>query len=439
MKNNIIKTKLLLCIIFFGINDYTQAQEMEASPQGNAMFLNLEAQKAGDNTSFNNGNVYINLNRSNDQDQTLIRFDQNYNSVQNTQIQVTAAWELGMSNGDEFGVYLNNPNYTNPYFPALTISPYNSFVGIGTDQHTARLTVLNTLYGATGVESKSQGTAVYAESTGIPYVAGYGVHGVGLHKAGIYGNSAESHGVYGDISEHPEESNGTAGVYGVAKHSGNYGVHGVNDQGVGVYGTGMIYGVFGIADAIGVHGITKSLLSNTFGVRGEAIEGIGIRAWSKNNHGLSAYSGGTNSYAGYFEGDVFTTAAYLPSDRKLKHSITMITDALGLINKMEPKTYGYNHEEFPGMKLPEGQRYGFIAQKIKEVFPQLTKTTIHNLNNDMEMDQPNEYVEFEAVNYVELIPILVKAIQELNQEVEELKMTNDQFIHNMNATNRMNN
>lgn len=421
-----MKTKLLFCILLCGLVMQMSAQSMDASPQGNSMFINIEAQKVGDNTSINNGNVYLNLNRSNDQDQTLIRFNQNFHSNLPSQVQVTATWELGLSNGDIFGLYHNNPNYTNPYFPALTVSPNTNYVGIGTDQFQARLNVLNTLYGGDGLRSIAQSTGVYGESTGSLAVASFGVHGVGNLKAGVYGESSESHGVYGNINDHPEESNGTAGVYGEAAHGGNYGVMGKNPEGIGVYGDGQTYGVYGFSEGIGVHGVTKSAMTNSFGVRGEAVSGIGVKAYSSNNNAFEASIGNSNYYAGYFTGDVYTTASYLPSDRKLKQNEHTISNALQLIDQLQPKSYDYRCQEFVGLNLPQGTRYGFIAQEIGAIFPQFTKTT-QQIATGLSEHQMVPQVEFEAVNYIELIPILTKAIQELNQKVMELEIANSEL------------
>ena len=50
--------------------------------------------------------------------------------------------------------------------------------------------------------------------------------------------------------------------------------------------------------------------------------------------------------------------------------------------------------------------YGFIAQEFEKVYPNLVK---------------NSEMGYKTVNYIELIPVLVSKIQDLNKEIQELK------------------
>ena len=68
------------------------------------------------------------------------------------------------------------------------------------------------------------------------------------------------------------------------------------------------------------------------------------------------------------------------------------------------------------MNFPEGQQIGLIAGNVATVFPALTKKTYTYTKGD----HKNE-VSFDAVNYVGLIPVLTKAIQEQQTQMEEMK------------------
>ena len=57
-------------------------------------------------------------------------------------------------------------------------------------------------------------------------------------------------------------------------------------------------------------------------------------------------------------------------------------------------------------------RYGLIAQELEQVLPGL----VNEMNIETE-----EGDKYKAVNYIELIPILIGAIQELEEEVQSLK------------------
>lgn len=121
------------------------------------------------------------------------------------------------------------------------------------------------------------------------------------------------------------------------------------------------------------------------------------------------------NFAGYFEGDVFTAGIYYYSDPKLKENIKEYKGGLEKLQKLNIKEYTYKNEEFPGMHMPQGLQVGVLSTELKKVFPNLVKRAIHpdlvNYTND---------IEFESVNYDALIPVTIKATQEVNEKTEKL-------------------
>ena len=86
---------------------------------------------------------------------------------------------------------------------------------------------------------------------------------------------------------------------------------------------------------------------------------------------------------------------------------------------MQPKEYEYRHDgNFKLMNLPQGKQYGLIAQDVEQVLPKLVKETKFNTGR-MSLPENNcskrRRNYFKALNYTELIPVLVKAIQELSK------------------------
>lgn len=138
-------------------------------------------------------------------------------------------------------------------------------------------------------------------------------------------------------------------------------------------------------------------------------------------------------YAGYFIGDTHVngtltaTNVVTPSDIRLKTNITNISNTgQTLENLMKINVLSYNYKK---RELPEAERdtiqeatlrafdkkseadakerhFGVSAQELQEIFPELVK------------EGQDGYL---GVNYVELVPILIQAIQELKAEVEELR------------------
>ena len=131
--------------------------------------------------------------------------------------------------------------------------------------------------------------------------------------------------------------------------------------------------------------------------------GAGAGTWA-----LYAYAT-TLGYAAYFSGNVYCTGSYLPSDEKLKENIQPLQNSLDKIMKLDVKTYNYK-PEFAELNLPTTMQYGFTAQNIENEFPELVK-----LNPAKGEEQP---VEFKAVNYIGLIPVLTEALQEQHREIE---------------------
>jgi hypothetical protein len=130
---------------------------------------------------------------------------------------------------------------------------------------------------------------------------------------------------------------------------------------------------------------------------------------SSGTWGIYSYAT-TAGYAGYFSGNVYCSGTYLPSDEKLKENIQPLNNGLDKIMKLDVKTYNFKTSEFPEMNLPVGKQSGFTAQNMESIFPELVRFNV------AKKEQP---VEFKAVNYVGLIPVLTEAIQEQQNQLEE--------------------
>jgi hypothetical protein len=133
--------------------------------------------------------------------------------------------------------------------------------------------------------------------------------------------------------------------------------------------------------------------------------------------GLYSYAT-TLGYAAYFSGHIYCTGSYLPSDAKLKTNIQPMGNSLDKIMQLDVMTYNYKTSEFPELNLPFETQNGFTAQNLESVFPELVKL------NPSKKEQP---VEFKAVNYVGLIPVLTEAIQEQQALIEKMQKKIDEL------------
>jgi hypothetical protein len=121
--------------------------------------------------------------------------------------------------------------------------------------------------------------------------------------------------------------------------------------------------------------------------------------------------------------DVYCSGTYTPSDESLKRNISDYDNALDQLSSIEVKEYEYIREgDMSKMDLPKGKQVGIMAQNIENVFPQLTKETEFDLNDDPENedeDREENIFKFKAVNYTGMIPVTVKAIQEQQEMIKE--------------------
>lgn len=70
------------------------------------------------------------------------------------------------------------------------------------------------------------------------------------------------------------------------------------------------------------------------------------------------------------------------------------------------------------MKLESGTQYGFLTENVESVFPELvyTKSLFHDFGkNNYRKDQ------IKVVDLENLVPVLVAAIKELKNEIDQLK------------------
>ena len=139
--------------------------------------------------------------------------------------------------------------------------------------------------------------------------------------------------------------------------------------------------------------------------------GITVRQSGSNQFGLSSTSGtqitwytdnGTNYVgAGTITSSGSSTAYNTSSDQRLKENIVDAPNALNSVNAIKVRSFDWKGDG-------SHSEYGYIAQELLEVAPEAVHV-------------PNDPEEMMGVDYGKLTPRLVKAIQELHQEIETLK------------------
>jgi hypothetical protein len=141
------------------------------------------------------------------------------------------------------------------------------------------------------------------------------------------------------------------------------------------------------------------------------------------NIGVYSYASGTASYAGYFNGNVYISGTLTnPSDGKFKKNIQKIDNAIDKVMKLDPVAYNYDVDKFPKMGFTSDKKNGFVAQDLANVLPELVKEDIiANTDYDKQNIGNKTPDKFHSVDYIGLIPILTKAIQEQQQTIQKLE------------------
>ena len=192
------------------------------------------------------------------------------------------------------------------------------------------------------------------------------------------------------------------GVRGEAYPSGTS-AGAMNKNAYGVYGTASASNAF----SYGVCGVVRPIVTKGAGVYGS-------------NDGTTQMASGR--YAGYFQGQTkvngsfYATTVTQTSDARLKSDVEDIElYTLKKINALRPIQFTWKHEddtlnEHLSEDLDyERKHYGFLAQEVQKLYPELV------------YEDGEGYL---GINYTELIPILIQAVQELSDKVESLQTNN---------------
>jgi hypothetical protein len=112
-------------------------------------------------------------------------------------------------------------------------------------------------------------------------------------------------------------------------------------------------------------------------------------------------------------GDLYVNGSFVnPSDLNIKENIQIVPpnmcDNLDYLNVVE-----FNFKDDKCKKI----HYGFIAQEVSKQLPELV-TTIPKIKND---DNDCEIHNILAINYLEIVPLLVAKIQKMQKEIDILK------------------
>lgn len=242
----------------------------------------------------------------------------------------------------------------------------------------------------------------------------------------------------GSIYNNYESNIGVVGTKNVADDCSNIGVEGFLRPNSST-SWDKNYGVLGIIDSP----ISTATHGRNFGVCGmiNYVNGAGVFG-AKNMYHYYYPLGVQGQYAGYFYGPVYMTESLTvpsvntTSDRRLKENVVSLEEKddngkQTLQNVLSMNVVEYNLKERQQMRVEEAdvelpeematmveadkkekealaaqRHFGLIAQELQDIYPTLVQ------------EGQDGYL---SINYIELVPILIRSIQTLKLELDEVK------------------
>ena len=259
---------------------------------------------------------------------------------------------------------------------------------------------------------------LYGESSGLGTGGNFGVVGNAMggasgYKIGVLG-TANGTGL-------SAPSIGVQGVASSSSGSANFGLHGLAVTAT----TAANFGVYALASA--------SSQGTSF-VPNESLNGT---AYPNNFHEIFSVYGdydyltpGNQGWAGFFNGDVYAyNVFYQSSDSTLKTNVQTIAHGLEAVKSLRPVSYQMKESAGRDSKFSDETSYGFIAQEVYDVLPELVTALVHPVDVKMHGDER----ALLALNYDGFIPVLTSAVQEQHGQMEALQQENKKLIEQLNA------
>ena len=303
--------------------------------------------------------------------------------------------------------------------PGTTLEPGITFDG---DTNTGLYSLTN---GSIFFTSDGVQTAEFSQSS-VLLGGGHSVNAF-IHLASDAGVSNPTYSFFGDPntgmfrSGTDELAFATAGISRLRlRADGNI------QSGSGILGA--IYIRANIAGSIGFPTYTFEGNEDTglfrYGLNGVGVTSGGSLALGINANGISYNSititPGTANQMGLTWGNstiygsvdnVVSVALGSSSDRRLKHNLQPLDDALALILNMPP-TYSYQTKEFDGT-VNDDIKYGQIADEMEPIYPDM----VFGDGLDNEEGDPT----YQSISYLDEVPILVEAMKQIVARLEALE------------------
>jgi len=321
----------------------------------------------------------------------------------------------------------------------------NGNIGMGTGSPSAKLELLTTTNNGLRISNGTVTSIFYTSSVGT----GTGSIGtVSNHPFDIYSNNtirvrvnADGNVSIGNASStnagllvysaaNNQNFNAITGVY-----SSNQGAGGTGTGGAGVAGYNLNgFGVLGAtSNGIAVIGVTNtgiavagfSRLAGSTAVYGEN-QSSGVGVHGKSTSGLPLLCQNNTSNVAYVDNAgnfvAYQNITAYASDERLKTNFVEIPNALEKVNQLSGYTFDWLTEKCDtlGFSPSLKHEHGLKAQEVQRVMEDAV--CLAPFDRDLDNNQQSKSGEkYLTIRYERLIPLLIQAIKELKNEIDELK------------------
>jgi hypothetical protein len=188
-------------------------------------------------------------------------------------------------------------------------------------------------------------------------------------------------------------------------------------------------------NSISVNSNIKQPGPNTSGGKNQAFVSLGIKQlttstppqqqyWITKSNTYNSSSIGTSitstpsTLSVYISKDLFVSGTIYgtvvaPSDISIKENIRDLSLEVDFnkLLELQPKQYTYKDD------IEHKIHYGLVAQDVEKIYPNL----IYSIKNEDSSSLSNEPTILKSINYVELVPLLLLKVQDLQKQIDELK------------------
>jgi hypothetical protein len=115
------------------------------------------------------------------------------------------------------------------------------------------------------------------------------------------------------------------------------------------------------------------------------------------------------------------------SDQQFKTNVSGLSGSLKLLSALKPVSYNMDIANYSDFGFDDKLQYGFIAQDVANVFPNLVYDGTFEAEYDSLGNVTDTAVNYKSLNYLGFIPVNTAAIIELNKKVDAISLS-DQTI-----------